>query len=520
MSGINISATNNQVNTRWMTRKLYSRASYIKITICYTISNMSFDIPEAVLAIYTKLEDARFETYLVGGSVRNLLMNRPVKDWDITTNADPEQILKLFPDGFYDNQFGTVGVPATIKQFNNKTISSSVVEITTFRTEHGYSDRRRPDKVSWGKTIEEDLSRRDFTINAIAMKLSPIKHLEGDSLRKVTPSGRCLLEQTQTIEIIDPYHGQEDIEYKIIRAVGDPNQRFKEDALRLLRVIRIATEFSFTIEENTWNAIVNDSKLITHISGERIREELLRILGSDYPYEGIMLLKNSGLLESIVPELMEGIGLSQARPGRHHTTDVFTHNVLSLKFCTSKDPIVRFATLLHDVGKPKVKSIDEHGLVIFHNHEIIGAKIAGRICERLKFSKKDREKVINLIRWHMFTVDEKITDTAIRRFIRRVGVENVKDMMDLRIGDRLGGGTQKAESWRLKLFKKRVEDQLKPAPFSINDMAVDGNDIMKELNIKPGPKIGELLQKLFEEVDEDLSKNTREYLLKRIQQLS
>ena len=191
-----------------------------------------------------------------------------------------------------------------------------------------------------------------------------------------------------------------------------------------------------------------------------------------------------------------------------------------LKFCPSTDPIVRFATLLHDVGKPKVMGKDEEGLIIFHNHEIAGAKIAREICDRLKFSKKDREKIVNLIRWHMFTVDEKITDAAVRRFIRRVGVENVKDMMDLRIGDRLGGGTQTAESWRLKLFRKRVEEQLLPAPFSINDLALDGNDVMKILGIKPGPKVGEILQKLFEEVDEDLSKNTKEYLTERIKKLN
>jgi putative nucleotidyltransferase with HDIG domain len=229
-----------------------------------------------------------------------------------------------------------------------------------------------------------------------------------------------------------------------------------------------------------------------------------------------MLLYESGLLKYIIPELLEGVGVSQTRPGRHHTKDVFTHNVMSLKFTPSKDPIVKFATLLHDIGKPRVVSKDKDGFVIFHNHEVVGAKIANEICIRLKFSKKDREKVVNLIRWHMFSVNENQTDAAIRRFIRRVGVENVKDMMDLRIGDRLGGGTQTAESWRLKLFKKRVENELKPAPFSINDLAINGNDIIRELKIKPGPKVGEILQKLFKEVDEDLSKNNKDYLLKRI----
>lgn len=452
--------------------------------LCYTIADMIDFIPSEIVAVYKKLVSANFDVYFVGGCVRNLLMKKPVKDWDLTTNAVPEELLKIFPDGFYDNQFGTVGVPIEIE--NEK----HIVEITTFRTETAYSDKRRPDKVKWGKTIEEDLARRDFTINAIALKL---------------PSS-----------IIDPYEGQEDIQARLIRAVGDPKLRFKEDALRLMRAVRIATELGFTIEEQTCNEIQKDAKLITHVSGERIRVELLRILSSEYPYDGIMLLRNALLLEQILPELLEGVGVSQVRPGRHHTTDVFTHNMLSLKFCPSKDPIVRFTTLLHDVGKPKVKGEDQEGLVIFHNHEIVGTRIAKDICDRLKFSKKDRDKVVTLIRWHMFTVDEKSTDAAIRRFIRRVGIENIQDMLDLRVADRLGSGTKTAESWRLKLFKERVEKELAPAAFSINDLSIDGNDVMRELNIKPGPKVGEILQKLFEEVDADLSKNTKEYLIKRI----
>lgn len=448
-------------------------------------------IPEEIIGIYKTFELAGFDIYLVGGCVRNLLMKKPVKDWDLTTNAKPEEILSLFPNGFYDNTFGTVGIPIII---NNATHN---VEVTTFRTERGYSDKRRPDEVIWGKTIEEDLARRDFTINAIALKLS-------------------VLNSQFSTRIIDPFNGQKDIEDKLVKAVGDPKKRFKEDALRLLRAVRVATELSFTIEENTWNELVTDASLITHVSGERIRIELSRILASYYPYDGIMLLRNGSLLEYILPELLKGVDISQVRPGRHHKTDVFTHNVLSLKFCPSIDPIVRFATLLHDVGKPEVAAKDEKGLVVFYNHEIVGAKIARDICDRLKFSKKDREKIVNLIRWHMFTVDEKITDAAVRRFIRRVGVKNVKDMMDLRIGDRLGGGTQTAESWRLKLFKKRIEEQLAPKPFSIEDMTIDGHDVMAQLNIKPGPKVGKILNRLFEEVDEDLSKNNREYLLKRI----
>jgi tRNA nucleotidyltransferase (CCA-adding enzyme) len=459
-------------------------------------------VPEEIQNIYVKFREAGFKLYLVGGSVRDLLQDRKVKDWDMTTDATPEKMLKLFPDAFYDNSFGTVGIPV---ESLNETEHTGVVEVTTFRTERGYDDRRHPTEVKWGKTIEEDLERRDFTMNAIAVEL-------GESNSNFTLDA-------SPFTLIDPYNGQEDIKNKLIQAVGNPNERFKEDALRLMRAIRFAAQLGFKIEEKTLQAITNDATLLSAIAGERIRDELLKLLASDYPYEGIMLLKNTGLLHEILPELMEGIGVSQARPGRHHKDDVFTHNVLSLKYCTSTDPIVRFATLIHDVGKPRVATSDEEGYVIFHNHEIVGARMAYEICDRLRFSKKQREKITKLIRWHMFTVDEHITDSAVRRFIRRIGVENVKDMMDLRVGDRLGGGTQTAESWRLKLFKKRVEEQLAPAPFSINDLAINGNDVMKELNIKPGPEIGKILQKLFEEVDEDLSKNTKEYLLQRIKSL-
>lgn len=488
----------------------------------YMIQNL----PPAVLSIVKIFIEKNFEVYLVGGSVRNMLLGKAVKDWDLTTNATPEEMLQMFPHAFYDNSFGTVGIPVILTEqigvtevegsadaqrneverasvggndrqdpgFENS--KQSVVEVTTFRTERAYKDSRHPSEVSWGKTIDEDLQRRDFTINAIAYDL-------------------------QKEELIDPYDGQTDLNNHIVRAVGEPQERFKEDALRLMRAVRFATQLSFTIEEHTWKAMQEDAELLPLISAERIRDELLKILASDYPYEGIIMLKNAGLLRYILPELLEGIGVSQARPGRHHVYDVFEHNVFSLKLCPSTDPIVRFAALIHDAGKPRVESKDENGLVIFYNHEITGAQLAYEICNRLRFSKKDRQKVVTLIRWHMFTVDEHITDSAVRRFIRRIGIENVKDMIDVRIGDRLGSGIpdERAESWRLKKFKERIEEQLAPAPFSINDLAINGNDIMKELGIRPGPVIGKLLQQLFEEVDEDLSLNTREYLLSRLHEI-
>lgn len=456
---------------------------------------MKHKIPQTVLDIYSTFEKSGFQIYLVGGCVRNLLLDKDPKDWDMTTNATPEDIMKIFPNGFYDNQFGTVGISTVINDENK------VVEVTTFRTEREYKDSRHPTSVSWGKTIEEDLERRDFTINAIALRFS-----ESNS---------------EGFIITDLFDGKKDLENKIIRAVGDPNQRFKEDGLRLMRAVRFATQLGFTIEEKTWKSIQSDAMLLPLISSERIRDELMKILASNFPYEGIMMLKNANLLQYILPELLEGIKLSQARPGRHHIHDVFTHNVLSLKLCPSKNPLTRLATLIHDIGKSRVVGKDENGLVIFYNHEIAGGKLAYEICERLHFSKDDRKKIVTLIRWHMFSVDEHVTDAGIRRFIRRVGVENVKDMIDLRIGDRLGSGIpeQRAESWRLKKFKERVEEQLQPAPFSINDLAIDGNDIMEELQIKPGPQVGKMMQKLFEEVDEDLNLNTKEYLLKRIKEI-
>ncbi len=453
---------------------------------------MEKKVPREVLAIYKKLEEKGFEAYFVGGCVRNLLLDHKPKDWDLTTNATPEKIQALFPGSFYDNSFGTVGVPLkNIDESEHK----GVVEITTYRTESSYKDFRRPEKVNWGKNVEEDLARRDFTINAIAL---------------------CFINGTP--KIIDPFDGQKDVEKKIIRTVGVPSERFSEDALRLLRAIRFAAQLNFEIEEDTWSAILKHANLITNISMERVRDEFLKILTSERAFEGILLFDKSGMLHLIIPELTRGKGVSQVRPGRHHTTDVFEHNILSLKYCPSKDPIVKLATFLHDAGKPYVARKDKAGHVIFYNHEVKGAQIAQEICDRLRLSRKQRDKIVLLIRWHMFTVDENITDSAIRRFIRRVGVENVSDMMDLRIGDRLGGGTQVAESWRLKKFKARVAQELNP-PFSMNDLAIDGNDIMRELGIEPGPKIGKILQKLFEEVDEDLTRNNHEYLLERLKEL-
>jgi len=442
---------------------------------------MNLELPEFVLKILEKFEKAKFEIYIVGGSVRDLLLDREIIDWDFTTNATPNQILEIFPKGFYDNKFGTVGI--------SHPSSPEPYEITTFRKEIGYTDRRHPDKVIWGKSLKEDLARRDFTINAMA-------------LQGKTPS-----------ELIDPFNGQKDLKAKIIRAVGDPNKRFSEDALRMMRAIRLATELGFTIEQKTFQAIQDNATLINQIAKERVKDELFKILKSDFPADGFTLLLSSGLLEQIMPELLKGYGMTQAK---HHIYDVWTHSLLSLKNCPSKDPLIRLATLLHDVGKPVVAK-GEGEKRTFYNHEVVGASIAGNTADRLRFSKKEKEKLVTLIRWHQFTCDERQTDSAIRRFIRNVGKENLKDMLDLRVGDRLGGGARET-SWRLEKFKKRLVEVQKQ-PFSVTDLKINGNDVMKILKIGSGPTVGKILETLFAEVVEDKTKNKREFLLKRIGEL-
>lgn len=430
-----------------------------------------------------------YECYAVGGSVRDLLLERPTHDWDFTTSATPEEIQKLFPDSFYDNSFGTVGIKSRDEDLKTK----DVYHITPFRTEGNYSDSRHPDSVAWGKDLLEDLSRRDFTVNAMAIDLDL---------------------KTGDTKIIDPYGGQHDLDYGDIRAVGDPNKRFSEDALRLMRAIRFATQLTFKIEDKTWEAIRANASAITKISSERIRDELIKILSADFPADGIRLLYNAGLLEHILPELVKGAGMTQK--GTHHKDDVLTHSIKALEHCKSSNWVVRFATLIHDIGKPAT-FVERNGKATFYNHETTGAHIAKAICDRLHFSKADKDKVYMLVRWHMFSVSEFLTDAAVRRFIRRIGPENTTDMIDLRIADRLGSGSRET-SWRLEDFKKRIIEVQKHIP-SVTDLKVNGKDVMEVLKLSPGPKVGEILATLFEEIMEDPAKNEREYLLKRIKEI-
>ncbi|OGK09208.1 hypothetical protein A2767_06680 [Candidatus Roizmanbacteria bacterium RIFCSPHIGHO2_01_FULL_35_10] len=437
-----------------------------------------FKLTSEVLKFLGTFKKNKYQIYIVGGAVRNLLIDRKIDNWDFATNATPEEILKLFPDGFYNNKYGTVTVPVDKIPF----------EVTPFRKEGEYKDQRHPDKVEWAKTIEEDLSRRDFTINAIAF--------DGKN-------------------IVDPYGGQDHLKKKLIAAVGDPDKRFNEDALRLMRAIRLTSELGFLIEEDTRQSIQKNAELISKISWERIRDELFKIIEGNHPSEGVLFLRNLGLLTFILPELDICFIIPQKSPKRHHIYDVGTHLVMALKHCPSKDVITRLATLLHDVGKSTTfRRDDTTGLITFYNHEVAGTYQVKKIADRLRLSKNQKDKLVKLVQFHQFTVSELQTDKAVRRFITNIGKDYLQDMLDLRHSDRVGSGA-KPSSWRLELFKKRLAEVQKE-PFKIADLKVDGHDVMKILKLKPGKEVGEILKKIFNDVEEGRLKNDKELLLKRI----
>ncbi|NTW22670.1 CCA tRNA nucleotidyltransferase [Candidatus Falkowbacteria bacterium] len=454
------------------------------------------NIPEFVSKTISRLEKDGYEAFVVGGCVRDLLLGKTPKDWDITTNARPEQVLGVFADGKYENDFGTVLLP--IKDEAGETLE--VLEITTYRSEQGYSDRRHPDEVKFEDAVDKDLARRDFTINAMALKLL---------------SGKSELAESD-YEIIDLFGGKKDLGKRVIRAVGEPTDRFKEDSLRLMRAVRFSCQLGFDIEPKTERAMAKLAGGLKFIANERIRDELIKILSSDKPYEGIMKLHELKMLQYVMPELERGVGVAQ---NKHHVHTVFTHCVLSLKYCPSKDWRVRLATLLHDVAKPQTRAMKD-GDATFYNHDYIGSKVVRKMTTRLKFSNEDADKITNLVKNHMFyyNVDE-VTAAAVRRLIVKVGRENLKDLIDLRIGDRLGSGVAKAKPYKLRHLEYMIE-KVSNDPISVKMLKIDGNDLMQDLGMPPGPKIGAILDTLLSEVIEEPDLNTKEYLSSRSQELS
>ena len=460
---------------------------------------MNFIIPKNVSRVTEVLKSAHFEAFLVGGCVRDLLMkqinhvSREPKDWDITTNARPEQIVKLFEDnGFkvvYENTFGTVSIV-----FEEESLTSNVreVQITPYRIEGGYSDNRHPDSVSFSTNIHDDLSRRDFTMNAIAL-------------------------DPETFEVIDPFHGKQAIEKQLIECVGNPKERFSEDALRIMRTIRFSAQLGFTVSHETMNAIIETRELLRNVSAERIRDEFIKIINSETPGIAMFHMKQLGLLEIVLPEIIPAIGCEQ---GGVHIYDVFDHLVHALQHAADKQyPFhIRLAALFHDIVKPKTRRPGHKKAYTFYGHEVVGARIAEKIMNRMKFPKADIELVTKFVRWHMFFSDtEAITLSAVRRMIANVGTEHIWELMQIRECDRVGMNKTEAP-YRLRKYFAMIEECLRD-PISVSQLKIDGNYLMKELHVKPGPRMGWMLHALLEEVLEDPEKNTVEYLSNRVNEL-
>lgn len=447
-----------------------------------------FEIPKEARVICAVLKLSGYEAYLVGGCVRDMIAGVEPKDWDITTSARPEKIQELFPESVYENSFGTVAVKTESEDPKLK-----IVEVTTFRVEGKYSDKRHPDEIRFADTVEEDLSRRDFTINAMAYDID-------------------------TNEVIDPYGGREDLDAKVIRTVGDPHKRFEEDALRLMRGVRFAAEFGFVIEEYTEQALRENAGLLEMIAKERIRDEFIKIIVTAKAVEGVEELERTGLLRFVMPELRDGIGVGQ---NEHHIYSVWEHNLKALGYAAQQayGIEVRLAALLHDVGKPKTKVGDgKHST--FHNHELVGARIATRMLDRLHFPKQMAEYIIHLVRYHMFYYNVgEVSAAGVRRFLARVGPETIDDLIKVREADRIGSGVPKAVPYKLRHLLFMIE-KVKRDPISPKMLKINGEEIMELLGIKPGPIIGKILSVLLEEVIEDPFKNEQILLKRRVQELS
>lgn len=448
------------------------------------------DIPKEVTRVANILEEAGFEAYLVGGCVRDILLNKLPKDWDITTNANPEEIQALFPDSYCNNDYGTVGV------VNEETEDSrlKVIEITPYRSESEYGDKRRPDKVEFGVSLEEDLKRRDFTVNAIAYRLKNEK-------------------------LVDLFDGEGDLRKKRLKTVGSPDERFAEDALRMMRAIRLASELNFSIEAETMAAITKNAPFLSHISAERIRDEFLKTINSTSPMVGLVMIEKLGLLPYVLPELQDAIGCEQ---GGIHAYDVYEHLLRSLQAAADKgySTEMRLAALLHDIGKPATRREGgKNKRYTFFGHEVVGARMTKKLLARLKMPKDMAEKVELLVRWHMFFADpETITLSAVRRTIARVGQENIEDLLNLRVCDRVGTGRPKEQPFRFRKYKAMVDQALRD-PVSVKMLKTDGDKIMVQTGEKPGKKLGYILHALLEEVLEDPTKNTEEYLDSRVLEL-
>ena len=455
-----------------------------------SISISKSKVPQEVSRVTKSLQDAGFESYLVGGCVRDMLLDKKPKDWDVTTNATPEQIQNIFEHTFYENTYGTVGV--VNDEFSDETLE--VIEVTPYRTESEYTDKRRPDKVEFSDSLEDDLKRRDFTVNAIAF-------------------------DDQNEALVDPYSGMTDLENGILKTVGEPDERFNEDALRLFRAVRIATEHELTIEDATKKSVALNSSLLEHVAKERIRDEVTRVTLSPHPKRAFEMCRELGLIPHIIPELEELYDIDQKGA---HKYDVWEHSILSLQAAADRDfPFhVRLSAFFHDIGKPRTRRPGKKKAFTFYGHEVVGARMVKKIMEDLKYSKEEVSRVTSLVRWHMFFSDpDLITKTAVRRLLRNVGEKSIWDLINLRICDRAGTGLPKDEPYRLRKYEAMIEEVLTD-PVSVGQLKIDGDILIAELHMKPGPHMGYILHALLEEVLVDPTLNTEEYLKNRSMELS
>lgn len=454
--------------------------------------------PKEVRETIKALNDAGFEAYAVGGCVRDFILGREPYDWDITTNAKPEEIQKIFKKSVYENEFGTVAINTESSDPKLK-----IIEITTYRVEEKYTDKRHPDIVKFTKKLEDDLARRDFTVNAIALKYNANLRIHANAAN---------------YELIDPFNGQADIKNKIIRTVGNPNERFNEDALRLMRAVRFAVQLGFNIEEKTAEAVNKNAGDIVAISKERIRDELIKIINTENAMAGMQMLSKFGLLKHIMPEIEEGINVGQ---NKHHIYTVWEHNLRALDWAAKNNykVEVRAASLLHDVGKPRAKQGDGPDST-FYNHEVIGAKMTAQMLERLKLPRKFIEKVTLLVRYHLFYYNvEEVSESSVRRLVKNVGPENMDDLLEVRMADRKGSGVPKAEPYKLRHLRAIIE-KVSRDPITVKMLKINGDDFIKELKMEPGPKMGYILNILLDVVLDEPKNNTKENLIKRAKELS
>jgi len=449
-------------------------------------------IPADVEKVVERLRHAGHEAYVVGGCVRDALRGIEPSDWDVATDATPEEIQKVFTRSLYTNRFGTVVVRMGGPAGSDK---GREIEVTTYRVETEYSDHRRPDAVAFTESLREDLSRRDFTMNAMAW--SP------------------------EAGVVDPFGGQRDLEARVVRAVGDPDERFREDALRMLRAVRFAAVLGFTVEPATAAAITRNAELAEALSGERVQQEIVKILRGPVPSVGFRMLSNLGLLSVIAPELERCRETPQEKVAAQ---DVFEHSLATLDAAAAETPagtppeedlVLRLAALFHDVGKPDTYD-DGH----FHQHEFVGEAKVKAILRRWKFDKATVEAVAHLVRNHMFWYQPDWTSSAVRRFIRKVGLEDIPALFALRKADNVGSGARTPRMYALNELWLRVQEEIQRATaFSKHDLKVDGHDLMKALGIPPGPEVGRMLDELFERVLDEPELNEPETLIRIAQEI-